>query len=155
MIAIRDLFESHLNVADLERSVQFYRDILGLPLAHLFTDPRVAFFWIGAPGNAMLGLWETGPGPQRLSLHVAFEVSLTDVINSPEALQRAGITPLDFAGDPTTEPVVLAWMPAVAVYFRDPDGNLLEFLSMLAAEPKPDLGVVQWSSWKSEPVSSV
>jgi len=26
---------------------------------------------------------------------------------------------------------VLAWMPAVSVYFRDPDYNLLEFIMML------------------------
>jgi lactoylglutathione lyase len=44
--------------------------------------------------------------------------------------------------------VVLAWMPAVAVYFQDPDGNLLEFLSMLDEPPAPDVGVVSWSQWR-------
>lgn len=147
MIAIGDLFESHLNVADLERSVHFYKDVLGLPLAYVLTDRRVAFFWIGAPGKSMLGLWETGTGPNRMSLHIAFGVSLTDLLDSPEVLRKAGIAPLDLAGDPATEPVVLAWMPAAAVYFRDPDGNQLEFLSMLPDPPRPDLGVVPWSSW--------
>ena len=106
MIAIRDLFESHLNVTDLERSVHFYRDLLGLPLARLFTERRIAFFWIGAPSKAMLGLWETGSGPQKISLHIAFEVSQPDLLASLDQLQKAGITPLNFAGDPTTEPVV-------------------------------------------------
>ena len=148
MTAIRGLFESHLNVSDLERAVRFYRDLLGLPPARLFADRRVAFFWVGAPGRAMLGLWETGSGPQRMSLHVAFEVSLDDLLASPERLRQAGIAPLDFDGGPADEPFVLAWMPAAAVYFHDPDGNLLEFLSMLPQEPRPDPGVVPWSAWR-------
>jgi lactoylglutathione lyase len=31
----------------------------------------------------------------------------------------------------TAEPSVIGWMPAAAVYFRDPDGHLLEYLPML------------------------
>ena len=147
MIAIRDLFETHLTVSDLDRSVAFYRDRLRLPVARLFPDRRVAFFWIGAPGKAMLGLWETGSSPQKMSLHTAFEVSLESVLASPRALQEAGIAPLDFDGNPATEPVVLGWMPAAAIYFHDPDGNLLEFLSMLPEAPRPDLGVIPWSVW--------
>jgi lactoylglutathione lyase len=147
MIAIRGLFESHLTVSDLDRSVEFYRDVLQLPLARIFPDRRVAFFWVGAPGQAMLGIWEAGTGPQRLSLHLAFEVSVEGVLASVEALVQAGITPLDIAARPTQEPVVLAWMPAVTVYFHDPDGNLLEFLAMLPHPPRPELGVMPWSSW--------
>ena len=62
-------------------------------------------------------------------------------------MSSANITPLDFAGNPTTEPVVLAWMPAASLYFHDPDGNLLEFLAMLPDAPEPKLGVVGWSHW--------
>jgi len=149
VIGIRGLFESHLTVSDLDRAVEFYRDRLRLPLARIFPERRVAFFWIGSPGQAMLGLWETGAGPQRMSLHVAFEVSLESVLSAPVALQEAGIAPLDFDCRPTDEPVVLGWMPAAAVYFRDPDGHLLEFLSMLPEAPRPDVGVVPWSSWQS------
>jgi lactoylglutathione lyase len=147
MIAIRSLFESHLTVTDLDRSVRFYQERLRLPLARIFPERRVAFFWVGGPGQAMLGLWEVGTGPQRMSLHVAFEVSLEDVLASPRVLTEAGISPLDFDGEPTNEAVVLGWMPAAAVFFRDPDGNLLEFLAMLPEEPRPDVGVVPWSSW--------
>ena len=56
--------------------------------------------------------------------------------------------PLDFARNPTTEPIVLAWMPAAAVYFQDPDGNLLEYLTMLPETPRPELGVVTWCRGK-------
>jgi lactoylglutathione lyase len=147
MIQLRGLFESHLTVADLDRAVHFYQDVLKLPLARIFPERRVAFFWIGAPGKTMLGLWEAGSSPQRMNLHVAFDAALTSVLAAPEELRKAGVTPLDFDEHATHEPVVLAWMPAAAVYFRDPDGNLLEFLAMLDEAPRPDLGVVPWSEW--------
>jgi lactoylglutathione lyase len=148
MVGIRGLFESHLTVADLDRSMRFYGGVLGLPLARCFRERGVAFFWIGSPGQAMLGLWETGSGPQRMSLHVAFEVGVDAVLASPKALRKAGVEPLDFNCNPTSEPVVLGWMPAAAVYFRDPDGNLLEFLSMLPEEPRPEAGVISWGAWR-------
>ena len=147
MVSIQGLFETHLTVSQLDRAVHFYRDVLKLPLALLFAERRVAFFWIGAPGQAMLGIWETGTGPQKMSLHTAFQVSLEDVLAAPAMLQAAGITALNLATEPATEPDVLAWMPAASIYFRDPDGNLLEFLSMLQQPPRPDLGVLPWSAF--------
>ena len=63
------------------------------------------------------------------------------MIAAPGRLQSAGISPLDFDGQPTDEPVVLAWMPAASVYFLDPDGHLLEYIAMLEDEPRPDDGV--------------
>ena len=64
---IASLFEAHLTVRDLSRAVAFYKEDIGLPLAHFFPERRVAFFWIGAPGRAMLGLWEAGTMPITLS----------------------------------------------------------------------------------------
>jgi lactoylglutathione lyase len=52
-------------------------------------------------------------------------------------------------GEPTEEPVILAWMPAASLYFHDPDGNLLELLAMLPAAPQPELGVISWRRWIS------
>jgi lactoylglutathione lyase len=150
MIPIRGLFETHVTVADLDRAIAFYRDVLKLPLASIFQERRVAFFWIGAPGQAMLGAWESGTGPNRMSVHLAFDVAVEDVLASLAALRDAGLTPLDLGSQPTSEPVVLAWMPAVAIYFHDPDGNLLEFLAMLPEEPRPELGVLPWSKWKQQ-----
>ncbi len=95
----------------------------------------------------MLGLWEVGAGPQRLSVHVAFKSDLPDVLAAPARLRLAGIDPLDFSGAVTAEAVVLAWMPAASVYFRDPDANLIELLSMLPDAPRPEFGVVSWSQW--------
>lgn len=147
MIPIRDLFEAHLSVSDLQRSMAFFGDVLGLQLAQLFLERKVAFYWVGGRGESMLGLWEVGTGPQRLSLHVAFRVDIADLLKAPERLRAANVTPLDFAGNPTEEPVVFAWMPAASLFFHDPDGNLLEFLAMLPDSPDLKLGVVSWSHW--------
>jgi lactoylglutathione lyase len=95
----------------------------------------------------MLGLWEAKTMPMSMSLHVAFQVALSDLHDAPARLQKAGVQPRDLASLPTDEPVVLAWMPAAAVYFRDPDNNLLEFITMLPDPPRPDLGVLPWSDW--------
>ena len=148
MIPVEDLFEVHLTVSDLDRTIAFYRDIVGLPLAHVIPTRQAAFFWIGAARNAMLGLWTVGSGPQRVTLHTAFRVSLADVIGAPRALRTAGITPLDFDGQPTDEPVVIAWMPAASVFFRDPDGHLLEYIAILPHEPRPEDGIVPWRAWE-------
>lgn len=149
MIPVRGLFEAHLTVENLQRSMSFYGDALGLELARVFPERKVAFYWIGGRGNSMLGLWEAGTGPQRMNLHTAFSVDLDDLLQAAERLRQAKIIPLDFAGEPTNEPVVFAWMPAASIFFRDPDGNLLEFISMLPEAAQSDLGVVSWSRWKS------
>ena len=141
------LFEAHLTVANLGESIAFYRDSLGLELAHVTVARRAAFFWIGSRGNTMLGLWEGGSGPQKMTTHVAFAAGLEDVIAAPKTLRSAGVTALDFNGQPTDEPDVLAWMPAAAVYFRDPDGHLLEYIAMLDDPPRPDDGVLTWQQW--------
>jgi catechol 2,3-dioxygenase-like lactoylglutathione lyase family enzyme len=148
MIPVHDLFEVHLTVHDLDRAIAFYRDALGLRLAHVITERRVAFFWIGPAGHAMLGLWTAGSAPQKVTLHTAFRVSLADVIAAPQALRAVGIVPLDFDDRPTDQPIVFAWMPAASVFFRDPDGNLLEFIAMLPHEPRPEHGIVTWEAWQ-------
>ena len=144
---IADLFEAHLTVRNLEEAIAFYRDRVGLPFAKEFATPKVAFFWVGAPSQAMLGLWEMGAMPIGINSHVAFQVSLSDLLESPTRLRANHVEALDFQGRPTNEPSVLAWMPAGAVYFRDPSGNLLEFISMLNEPSRPELGVISWSDW--------
>lgn len=146
-IPIADLFEAHLTVSNLDQAIAFYRDRLALPLAQVFTSPKVAFFWIGAPGKSMLGLWETGAMPIGINSHVAFQVTLSDLLEAAVRLGQSEIEALDFGGRPTKEPCVLAWMPAAAVYFRDPSGNLLEFITMLDEPARPEFGVISWSDW--------
>jgi lactoylglutathione lyase len=146
-VAISGLFETHLLVRDLSSSVAFYRDVVGLPLAWELPERGAAFLWIGTPGEAMLGLWSLDAAPIGVSLHLAFKSALDDVLQACERLRESGITPLSFFARETNEPSVIAWMPAAAVYFRDPDGHLLEYLAMVDAEPRADLGILTWSAW--------
>jgi lactoylglutathione lyase len=147
-IPVQALFEAHLTVADLDRAIRFYRDIVGLRLAHVAPERPAAFFWVGPPGGAMLGLWPVGSGPQTMRLHTAFRTSVANVLDAPRVLRSKGITPVDSDGVPTDEPVVFAWMPAASVFFRDCDGNLLEFIAMLPDGARPERGVVPWRTWQ-------
>jgi lactoylglutathione lyase len=144
---IRGLFETHLTVRDVPTSVAFYQSIVGLELAYEFPPRNVAFMWIGGRGHAMLGLWGIGSSPLTQTLHLAFDVALADLLLAPQKLRAAGVTPLGFNGEEVSEPVVIGWMPAVSLYFKDPDGHSLEYLAMLPHAPKANVGVVSYSEW--------
>ena len=149
IVPIRGLFEAHLTVSDLDRSIEFYRDVLGLPLAYRLPSRQVAFFWVPTSGRGMLGLWSIGTSPLRMRLHIAFQVELEHVFEAVQGLRRAGLTPLDSGGGkPIDEPIVLCWMPAASVYFDDPDGHSLEFIAMLDEMPRPEFGRLSWSEWR-------
>ena len=146
-VPVAGLFETHLTVSDLSRSVAFYRDVVGLPLALEVPERGAAFFWIAAPGEGLLGLWSMGSAPIGVVLHLAFSAALEDVLDACDRLRSLGVTPLSFFAEETTEPSVIGWMPAAAVYCRDPDGHLLEYLAMLDEQARPDRGIVPWSEW--------
>ena len=148
-VPVQGLFEAHLTVSDLPRSVAFYRDVVGLPLAREVPEREAAFFWCGGAGRTMLGLWSLGSAPVALSLHIAFTTELQDVLDAPARLRSSGVTPLSFFAEESDEPSVIGWMPAVAVYFRDPDSHLLEYLAMLDEPARPDVGIVTWSDWSA------
>ena len=90
-VRIRRLFESHLTVSDLQRSVSFYRDLVGLRLALEVPERNAAFFWVGEAGDSLLGLWSIGTAPLGLTLHVAFEVTMDELLDAPKRLETLGI----------------------------------------------------------------
>lgn len=151
MIPVEGLYESHLSVSDLERSVAFYRDVVGLELAHRVPARNAAFLWIGGRQRSMLGLWGIGSSPVRLRLHIAFSVALDDVVRAVAALKARGITPRDGGGGPEiAEPTVFPWMPAASVYFDDPDGHSLEYIALLPDAPRPGMaGTLPLSRWRA------
>jgi len=100
MIPISGLYETHLTVSDLDRSVTFYRDVVGLELAHTVPKRHAAFFWIGGRDRSMLGLWCIHSSPVFMRLHIAFSVTLDDVIRSVDALRSRGLTPRSGGGGP-------------------------------------------------------
>lgn len=144
---IKGLFETHLNVTDLERSVKFYRDVLELEIAYEQPERQVTFFWIGGHNQYMLGLWQT-PAEEVQRQHFAFTVSLDDMRHAKQHLLDKELTPRNFLNDGTQDPMVFGWMPAIAIYFADPDGHSLEYIAPLDDEARPDLGVVAWDEWE-------
>lgn len=151
MIPVSGLYEAHLTVADLDRSIIFYRDVVGLELAHTVPSRHAAFFWIGGRERSMLGLWCIHSSPVRLRLHIAFATELDQVIKSVACLQGRGITPRSGGGgSEIDEPIVFPWMPAASVYFDDPDGHSLEYISILPDAPRPEMsGTVPLSVWQT------
>ena len=128
---ITGLFETHLFVEGLERSIDFYKNTLQLEQCYYEEERRAAFFWIGKPKEAMLGLWEK-PIEEIDKRHFAFRCETDFILNhSSTFLNDKGLKPYNFLKDNTTEPMVFAWMPALAIYFNDPDGHSLEFISIL------------------------
>jgi lactoylglutathione lyase len=97
----------------------------------------------------MLGLWgpSTTYGSEFHKCHVAFNVSLPELLAAGERLNAAGIETQNFAGKKTTEPSVIGWMPSAQLYFLDRDGHSVEFIALLDESPKPEF-VGSLSEWK-------
>ena len=56
---IKGLFETHLYVENLERSIEFYTNVLKLEQFLFEEERRAALFWIrDKPKQSFLGLWE-------------------------------------------------------------------------------------------------
>ena len=150
---VERLFEDHIGIRDLERSVGFYRDILGMEVGLLQSQSREgmggALLWVGGRGRSMLGIYSLGSTWPLIIMqhHVALEVAIEHLLAVPQKLRAAGVTAVGGRREPIDEPVVFGWMPAASVFFDDPDGNFLEYIAMLDGEPQPQLGLLSWSEW--------
>ncbi|MBT2559939.1 VOC family protein [Pedobacter sp. ISL-68] len=144
---IKGLFETHIYVEDLARSIDFYSNILGLIQCHYEEERKIAFFWIGKPKEAMLGIWEK-PKDEIDIRHFAFRCDVEDVLNkSVNFLESKNLKPYNFLNNGNHKPMVFTWMPALAIYFNDTDGHALEFIAILEGEAKPALGVISYEEW--------
>ena len=76
-----------------------------------------------------------------------FAVSLNELFARIEKLRANKIETLGFGGDKTDEPTVIGWMPSAQIYFRDPDGHVLEFITILPDPPNPKFNG-SYSEWK-------
>ncbi|HEY6888667.1 MAG TPA: VOC family protein [Solirubrobacter sp.] len=75
-----------MTVADLPRSIAFYRDVVELELAYELPERGAAFFWVGGRGQGLLGLWSLGSAPLGMSLHIAFRVPLDDASDAERGI---------------------------------------------------------------------
>jgi len=133
-----------LYVRDLDRSVAFYRDLVGLELKGRIFHGRAAMLSGGRSHHELL-LIEVGsaPGPlagRRLGLyHVGWKVgdSLDVLRQARDRLLAAGVE-IDGVSDHTV---------SQSLYLRDPDGNEVElFVDNPAVDWRQDL------SWLEAPV---
>ena len=146
------LYETHLPVANTEIAKDFYTDVVGLLFAYRDPTRDIVFLWAASKEQGMIGLW--GPttaygrddGIAR-KCHVAFAVSFDQLLVAIKKLNERGIETLGFGGHKTHEPTVIGWMPSAQIYFRDPDGHMLEFISILPDAPNPSF-IGAYSDWK-------
>lgn len=120
-----------LGVDDLDASVRFYRDGLGLVTEGItgteFEHGAVAFFAL--QGNIRLALWprkslsaDTGlplAGPGALEFSIGHNVASREEVDS--VMAQAGT-----AGAVIVKPAQTTFWGGYAGYFQDPDGHLWE-----------------------------
>jgi catechol 2,3-dioxygenase-like lactoylglutathione lyase family enzyme len=120
-----------LGVDDLERSVAFYRDGLGLPtdgiIGQEFEYGAVAFFQLG--GGLKLALWPRTSIARDADIQVqppsATEVTIAHNVNSRAEVDGV-LDEVRRAGGRIVKPAVDTFYGGYAAYFQDPDGHLWE-----------------------------
>ncbi|SRR6266705_1362175 len=146
------LYETHLPVANTEIAKDFYTEIVGLPFAYRDPTRDIVFLWAASKEQGMMGLWGPGTAYGRENgiareCHVAFAVSLDQLFAAIINLNTQGVETLGFGSYKTHEATVIGWMPSAQIYFRDPDGHMLEYISILPDPPNPSFNG-PYSEWK-------
>ena len=132
-----DIGHVHLKVADLERAIGFYRDVLGFEVQQ--RAPGAAFVSAGGYHHHLgLNTWESSggspPPPGTTGLyHVA--IRYPDRRSLADALRRLVDASVPISG--ATDHGV-----SEAIYLRDPDGNGIELYRDRPEEewPRPESG---------------
>jgi catechol 2,3-dioxygenase len=117
-----DIGHVHLKVANLDRAVAFYRDVLGFALTQRMGDSAAFLSAGGYHHHIGLNTWESADGPPPAPGTTGlyhFAIRYPDRAALGDALRRLedARVPLDGASDHGV---------SEALYLRDPDGNGLE-----------------------------
>lgn len=114
-----------LKVKDLDESVHFYHDLVGLPITQKIgpEDNPISVF---VPGIQLMRRTEDpGPKPYGIFDHVGIAVeNIEDVCAHLDRAECKFRTPLERATLPGGRGIVRA-------YYYDPDGNVLELFHLL------------------------
>ena len=131
-LPMRPIDHVAMTVADVPKSVAWYKDVMGatLPRPAYVVDGKLAVQPIVMAG-VMLNLHQKGNGiwlvakePTVGSVDICFRWD--DTIEAAQAHLASKNVPI-FAGPMPT--IGSDQKPSISVYFLDPDGNLLEFLT--------------------------
>jgi catechol 2,3-dioxygenase-like lactoylglutathione lyase family enzyme len=151
----RGLNHLALVCSDMARTVEFYSDVLGMPLIktidlpgggqHFFFDigngDSLAFFWFPDAPPSQPGVTHPahliGRGPLTTAHasmnHVAFDVPAEKIDEYQRKLKAAGIDVTEVVNhDDSENQASLEITPTTfvrSIYFQDPDGIMLEFAS--------------------------
>ena len=102
---------------------EFYERVVGLELMRQF--PGIAFFRLGegyGGHTTILALFDrdTAVGRERTTLdHFAFTIDIEDYETERKRLETAGLE---------VRSVVFEWVGWRSLFFRDPEGNQVEFV---------------------------
>jgi lactoylglutathione lyase len=150
------LYEVHLPVTNLQRSIDFYMSKLGFELGWSTPGGSSALLIYDDEGTRwMLGLFwvETVVHRSPAEYHISFRVAEAQADTMVAWLRARGIEPFHPPHAPiqgtVDEPIVHGWMPAAAVFFKDPDGHLLELIADLSDAPRPDFLYRPLSEWRA------
>jgi catechol 2,3-dioxygenase-like lactoylglutathione lyase family enzyme len=126
-----------LNVTDLDRSVEFYRQAFGFEQLGAKHEGEHRFAFLGSGGTLRLTLWQQSDGQFSTATpglhHLAFQVETIEQVRDIEsALKDLGVT---FA----YEGVVAHGEGAASggIFFTDPDGIRLEVYAPAGADTAP------------------
>ncbi len=140
---------------DVDRAIDFYVEKLGFELGFGERGGSSALL-LYADGETrwMLGLFRVDTIEHRhaAEYHISFRVAEEDVDRMVPCLRERGIEPVHPPGAPVqgpmNEPIVHGWMPAAAVFFKDPDGHWLELIAELTDTPRPDVLYSSLREWR-------
>ena len=143
-MTVTGLHHASLTVADLDRSLRFYRDLLGVPVREQVDAAAETFSAVSGEAAAqvriadldlgdgrVLELIERGDGKARpedaAGHHIAFQVD--DIVATYRRLVKAGVKA-------RSKPQSLGpeagrhWAGCIVVYMTDPDGATVELVQV-------------------------
>lgn len=137
----------HLKVSDLERSISFYREVLGFEVVQRMGDSAAFLSACGYHHHLGLNTWESrgaGPAPRGSTglFHAAFlyptreslAVAYRRLVSSGVALEGAadhGVSEALYLRDPDDNGLELYWDRPQVDWPRDSDGSLAMYTRAL------------------------
>ena len=125
MIKTKGLYHSGIPVNDLDRAIEFYRDVLGMDVANVARDDLKGLGRADLRSGSSIVVLFQRPNPiERDALaedgvtHQAFFVDGDDFDTAEERMRAAGVR--------IHEVPVVERRSGRGFYFFDPDGNLLQ-----------------------------